>query len=85
MSCHLCQQEIMYMNGNGSEIARLMEQIDREIEALQFLKNGLVKCASHEMIMNRYRSLDRCYEQLAQQVGPDKAIDEICERMNAVL
>lgn len=69
---------------NQSEVARLMAQIDREIEALQWIKSGFIKCANHEMIMNRYRSLDVYYEQLVPYVGEEQAIDEICERINTI-
>lgn len=69
---------------NQSEVARLRERIDREVEALQYIKNGLVKVASHETIMRRYRMLDACYEKLVKHVGEAAALDDLCERMNTI-
>ncbi|MGH2479466.1 MAG: hypothetical protein ACRDHW_07425, partial [Ktedonobacteraceae bacterium] len=66
------------------EVARLRAQIDLEVEALQRIKSGFARVATHEIIMNRYRVIDACYEQLVQHVGEEKAIDEICERLNTI-
>ena len=72
------------MSEHVSDVARIRARIDLEIEALQWLKSGLVKCASHEAIMNHYRALDSYHDQLARHVGEEQATDEICERMNTI-
>ncbi len=69
---------------NQSEIARLRERIDQEVEALQYIKNGLVKCASHEMIMRRYRVIDAYFVQLSDHIGEEAATDEVCERIGKI-
>lgn len=67
---------------NQSEIARLREQIDREVEALQLLKNGFAVVASHKIINHHYDALGVCYEELARHIGAEAAIDTICKRIN---
>ena len=61
------------MSRNVSEVARLRAQIDLEVEALQRIKSGFARVATHEIIMNRYRMIDACYERLARHVGEEKA------------
>ncbi len=69
---------------NQSEVALLRERIDLEIEALQQIKHGFARCASHEIIMNRYRAIDACFVELSRQIGEEAATDEVCERMNEI-
>jgi hypothetical protein len=70
---------------NISEVAQLRERIDREVEALQMLKNGFAQVASHEMITHHYRALDTCYLELVPHVGEEAAIDTICGRIEKLL
>lgn len=70
---------------NQSEIALLRQRIDREVEALQMLKNGFAQVASHETIMHHYRALDACYLELVPHVGEEAAIDTICGRIEKLL
>ncbi len=69
---------------NQSEVARLRARIDLEVEALQRIKSGFARVASHESIMKRYRMIDACYERLVQHVGEETALDDMCERLNTI-
>lgn len=69
---------------NQSEVARLRQQIDLEVEALQRIKSGFAKVADHETIMHHYRMLDVCYEGLVKHVGDEQANNLVCERMDTI-
>lgn len=67
---------------NNSEVARLREQIDLEIEALDRLAHGVAAVASHRIIALRYKSLvERC-KLLGQHVGEHEAFRWALTRMN---
>ena len=68
-----------------SEIALLRQRIDKEVEALQRLRDGFAKTASHEMITHHYRVIDVCLEGLSIQVGEEAAIEAVCERINQLV
>ena len=70
---------------NQSEVARIREQIDREIEALQLLRCGFAMVASHAAISHRYETLGSCMDRLAEHIGEENAIATICDRINALL
>ncbi|MEO7020547.1 MAG: hypothetical protein ABI234_10390 [Ktedonobacteraceae bacterium] len=69
---------------NTSEVALLRAWIDLEVEALQRIKSGFARVADHETIMNHYRTIDVCYQGLAQQVGEEKANDDVCDRLDII-
>ena len=64
-----------------SELARLREQIELECQALQQLIQ-FSAVASHRSINRRYRSLDRCHEQLKPLVGEDQATTIVVDIYN---
>ena len=67
---------------NNSEVARLRQQIDLEVEALDRLAHGVATVASHRIIALRYKSLvERC-KLLGQHVGEREAFRWVVERMN---
>ncbi len=68
----------------NSEVARLRERIDREVEALQYIKSGFAQVASHEIIMNRYRAIDTYFVELSKHIGEEAATEEVCERINTI-
>ncbi len=61
-----------------SEIALIREWIDREVEALQRLRD-ISQVASHETIMHHYRILDVCHAELAAEIGEERATDVLYE------
>jgi hypothetical protein len=56
-----------------SEIARLRQSIQAEIEASRRAINGLAAVASHEAINKRMNRVGELHAQLATSVGQDKA------------
>lgn len=58
-----------------SEVARIRQQIEAECEALKLMMHGFAITASHEVIRNRYRNLDRSCEELAKIVGESEATE----------
>ena len=67
---------------NQSEVALLRARIDLEVEALQRIKSGFARCASHEIISHRYTQLGSLCEQLGQHVGSSEAYTWLVERMD---
>ncbi|HEU5378005.1 MAG TPA: hypothetical protein VFV38_21500 [Ktedonobacteraceae bacterium] len=66
------------------EVARIREQIDREIAAMRQAQ-AYASVARHEMIVHRYDNLTRCFEDLSAKVGSMQAIAEIANKMEADL
>jgi len=64
-----------------SELARLREQIELECQALQNMMQ-FSAVASHRSITRRYRSLDRCRDQLKPLVGEDQATNIVVDIYN---
>jgi len=64
-----------------SELARLREQIELECQALQHMMQ-FSAVASHRSINRRYRSLDRCRDQLKPLVGEDQATNIVVDIYN---
>lgn len=67
---------------NQSEVARLREQIDLEIEAMARMRDGFAMVASHAIISHRYNRLGGLCEQLGRHIGTDEAYTWTAERMN---
>lgn len=67
---------------NQSEVARIREQIDLELDALEAAMYGPAIVGKHEVITHRMSQLGVCMEDLTAQVGEDKAIEEIYEKYN---
>ena len=58
----------------GSEVARLLQQIDREYEAAQRGLSGLRSgAARHDFINARMEQVAVCHEQLSAHVGEEEA------------
>lgn len=72
------------MNNNQSEVARMRQQIDLEIEALQRIMSGFAVVASHEIIQSHYDRIGVCHEELVPLIGEEKATDILCEGMNSL-
>jgi len=59
---------------HGSEVARLLQQIDQECEAAQRGLSGLaLGTARHDFITTRLERIVACQEQLATHVGEEEA------------
>ncbi len=54
---------------NNSEIARIREQIELECIAMHRLMNAPSKVATHEVISNRFKALDRLTLKMEEAVG----------------
>lgn len=67
---------------NPSEVARLRERIDLEIEAMARMRDGFAMVASHKMISHRYNRPGGLCEQLGQHIGTEEAYIWTVERLN---
>jgi hypothetical protein len=70
---------------NQSEIARLREQIRLECEALNLGLYGFSITAKHDIIANRYRSLDDHRNALSDLVGEEEATETVVTIYNKVV
>lgn len=67
-----------------SEVAQLLQQIDREYSAAREALTGLaLGTAQHEFITARMEKLNLCHEQLAHYVGTQEASRLLVERLEA--
>lgn len=57
---------------HSSEVARLRAQIEAECQAMRHLESFTAR-ASHEAILNQYKSIGRTRDQLAEYVGEEEA------------
>lgn len=58
-----------------SEVARLRQQIEAECEVLRLIMHAPAAVASHDVIRNRYRSIDGFRDKLAVIVGEQESTD----------
>ena len=65
----------------GSEIARLKQQIDAEVEAMRRAMTGYATVARHQIIAHRFANLERCMEQLSQEVGKQQALQTVVDAL----
>jgi hypothetical protein len=74
------------MDKNGSEVARIRQQIEEELEAMQLGFNGLAAgTARHDFIRARMEQVGNCVDELAQHIGSADATQIACEiYMNTV-
>jgi hypothetical protein len=56
-----------------SEVARLLEQIERECEAMRLALHGYAVVASHQIIEQKYNNLGKHQDDLEQHVGKEEA------------
>jgi hypothetical protein len=73
------------MQTNRSEVARLRQQIDGEIEAMRQVMSGYAIVSAHEIITSHYQTLGTCFEALTAQVGEQAAIEAIITRLEEIL
>lgn len=65
-----------------SEVARLRERIDLEIEAMTRMSNDVAMVASHKIISHRYNRLGALCTQLEQYVEPAEVMKWVVERLD---
>lgn len=70
-------------NTNLSEVARVREQIDLEINSMRHAASFAI-VARHDIINRHYRQLDEHYHKLAAIVGPSQASEEITNAVEKV-
>lgn len=56
-----------------SEVAKLRQKIELEIEAMYLLMNGPAVVSKHTLITHKYQNLGAYYQQLAKLVGEQPA------------
>ena len=61
------------LNHDQSEVARLRQQIDEECAAMQRAMTGFARTASHNIINQRFESIEAVQQQLAKLVGEEEA------------
>ena len=69
----------------GSELARILRQIDLETEAACRGLWGLATVASHEIITAKYNALGVCAEKLEPYVGKEQAMRIVLERYSELI
>jgi hypothetical protein len=60
-----------------SEMARLMQQIELECEAMRLAMTGFRTTASHDIINHQFDRLGEYYEQLGALIGEQAAIETV--------
>jgi hypothetical protein len=66
----------------GSDVARLLRQIDAEYQAAQWGLSGLAQgTAQHEFITKRMERIEDAREQLVQLVGEDQATELVVKQL----
>jgi hypothetical protein len=68
-----------------SEIAKLRQQIDREIIAMKHAMHGYATVTRHDIITHHFANLETVYEQLVAEIGNVAAIQAISEKLEEVL
>ncbi len=64
---------MLYAEQGGSEVARLMRQIDEQAQAAQRGLSGLASgTARHAFITRKMEEIGRCGEELERLVGPEE-------------
>lgn len=62
-----------------SEVARLMQQIELECEAMKHGLEGYAAVASHKTIGHKYDAIGAVQKKLEAVVGEEKAAEAVCE------
>jgi aromatic ring hydroxylase len=66
----------------GSEVARLMRQIELEYEAAQRGMYGFVAgAAKHQFITTRMENIGRCHEKMKELVGEQEAVKALAQAL----
>ena len=70
--------------GNKSEVARLLQQTEREYEAAQRALTGLAAgSARHEFITAKMERMQQCQEELGQLIGEREATVLVAQVLEA--
>ena len=64
-----------------SEITRLKQQIDAEVEAMREATTGYAAVAKHHIINYRLANLGTCFEQLSGEIGSQRAIEMVIDAL----
>ena len=67
------------------EVARLMQQIEMECEAMKLAMTGFRLAASHDIINRQYEQLGEHYESLGKLIGEKQAIEVVIAALDIVL
>jgi len=78
----MTQEEHMPSNRNESDVARLLQTIDREYQAAQLGLSGLAQGTSlHEFIHHRMEKIEEVREKLVDLLGEDEAAKLIVSQL----
>ena len=67
------------------EVARLMQQSERECEAMKLAMTGFRMAASHDIINRQYEQLGEHYESLGKLIGEKQAIEVVIATLDVAL
>lgn len=70
------------MQGNQSEVARLIQQIDAECQAARLAMTGYAEVAKHEAITVRMERMGALHEELRAIVGEREATEALVRAMD---
>lgn len=74
------------MEENKSEVARLMERIDLEMQAVRYAMSSMAAgYARHDFIHARMLAAGVCSNQLAAHIGEEEATRVLCQRYDAMM
>jgi hypothetical protein len=65
-----------------SEVAKIRARIDEEIEAMNLAMRGFTVTAKHDIINNRYASLETYKEELTLHLGEEGALEVIIQALD---
>ncbi len=68
-----------------SEVAHLIQQIERETQAMQLAMTGSATVASHAIIAHRYDTIGHYREQLVPFVGEEQATNLMVDTYSSVV
>jgi hypothetical protein len=75
----------MNQHPNLSQVARLRQQIDQEIEAMRQAVHGYATVSAHDIITHHYQNLGACFEELSTQIGEQAALETMLARLEGML
>ena len=57
----------------GSEVMRLLEELELRCQAACLGIHGYARVARHEIIANRFEAIGQCQDELEKLIGPEEA------------
>ena len=73
------------MPENQSEVAKLRNEIEATCFSINLVFHGFTRKASHSIINNQYKSLDKQRERLATIIGEEAATETVYDTYNTIV